>query len=401
MEWSKVLSGLTDGAKLWASALTIVQLSQMIEAFYDIDTSKPEHKIEQYAANIGKQGEQSFEDTVKTLPANYTVINTAKAGHVGDFVIEYSVNGRLYRCLVDIKTYRSTVPKKEIDKFISDMTYGNYDGGLLLSSKSNFVGYPQSIHIQTITLPYGRVPIMFIAKMSTNLINSCIEVICTKMSALVQVQMEQSSVMSSVNFINTSLSHSATTRRLLSELQINTSTQIQKCQENLISGEVQIKMALKQMKFDINKMQIVLLDVPEHQARSNNIIDKASDASPDLAIKEFEVEAEAEVEVEAEDFLYHGFCINDIALIQQLTDMPWTSIAQDRDRSESTFESQFVNIDITPLKTKTRIEIFDADNISMNVPKSISSLLVRKSKKYIGSLSQDMVNVLNVEFSKE
>ena len=421
MDYSIVLNNVPDRAREWVANLQPHELAHLLTSFYDIETAKvtepdsnsdsnsdtddepelilpEEPEPEQYAANIGKYGEQSFELVTKTLPVNYRVLNTAKAGHAGDFLIEYSVDGRVYRCLVDIKTYKSTVSQKEIDKFVADMTYGNYDAGLLVSRKSNFVGHPESVCIEDVTLPYARVPVMYLAKIDDELLNSCIEVICAKMSTIAHVQMDQASIMNSVNFINTSLSQSASTRRLLSEMQTTMTSQIQRCQENLIGCEVQIKMALKNMKREIERPHIVLPNAPSMSSRDDNIQDSPGSITPDIPVLE-EEEVVRDEPPELTDFDFRKFCGKDRPLVQQLADMPWSGISQDEKGIDATFESTFVNLDIKPLKTKTRVEIFDSDNVGMEVPEDLTSQLVRKSNKYIGSLTQELIDTLHQYFS--
>jgi hypothetical protein len=420
MNFQEVLTRLNLSAREWATKLDIDQLAALLDAFYNLETHKVdelsskisdlkrvdniEQKVittttdiatpmtEQYAANIGKYGEQSFANVVKTLPCNYRVYNTAKDGHAGDFVIEYSMHGRVYRCLVDIKTYRNTVPKKEIDKFFSDLTYGNYDGGLLVSRKSHFVGHPEAICIEDITVPYATVPVMYLAKIDDDLLNSCIEVICAKMSTLVIVQMNQSTVMTSVNFINASLQHLSITRRILSEMQLTTSSQIQRCQETIISGEVQIKIGLKQMKREIDCPNIIPSHTPKFVSRNDNITDILITPTNNLSLVD-EIEQTSEL-LEDSSFIYTKFRSVDMYLIHQILEFDWSCVSQDAMGEHTTFESPFVNMNFKPLKTKTRVEILDIDNVGMNVPNDITILLTRRGEKYFGTLSQKLIDML-------
>jgi hypothetical protein len=430
MDFHAVVNILKPGAKKWITSLSTYQLAGLIDAFYELETHKVAELesnitgvnnvdkvnqrvitstvsistpvLEQYAANIGKYGEQSFADVTKTLPCNYRVCNTAKDGHAGDFIIEYSMHGRVYKCLVDIKTYKSTIPKKEIDKFISDLMYGNYDGGLLVSQKSHFVGRPESIYIEDVTVPYATVPVMYLAKIDNDLINSCIEVICAKMSTLVAVQMDQSTIMNSVNFINNSLQQLGVTRRILSEMQLTTTSQIQRCQETLISSEIQIKMCLKQMRNEITHPKIITSPTPKFILRDDHPIDNISiiSADPLPLVDNLKFDKIERVNDLPDDiiFIYKKFCVNDTTLIHQMTEFGWSKISQDDNGTNARFESPFVNIDVKPLKTKTRVEIFDVDNVGMSVPNDITTLLTRHSKKYIGTLTQVLIEAMQKYF---
>ena len=431
MDYSKVLNLLDTPASKWANELDEQKLADILQIVYSIETYKtvtleqtlndlsqqlkanvtPEP--EQYAANTGKKGELTFEQITNSLPDNYKITNMAKSGHVGDFLVEYSSNGRVYRLLVDIKLYKSTVPKKEIDKFHHDLSYGSYDAGLLVSYKSNFVGRPNSITMESTILPYGTVPIMLLAKVPDNLLNCCIEVISNKMCTITEVRIDQSSILSSINFINTSLQQSGETRRMLSELQITTTTQIQRCQENLIGGEVQIKQALRQMKREIKKQQYILPHIPDYSGRADNIIDTVITPSENLpevkhvgrAIDQFsdshipgDMHSSTSDDSGESDFIYSKYCVKDQPLIQQLTDFKWINISQSDDGTSASFEAGFINIDTKPLKTRTRIEIYDEDNVGIDIPINLLNLLTKKKLKYMGYLTQDFIDRLQQYF---
>jgi hypothetical protein len=434
MNYDDVLKLLDYHTKIWASTLTVNDLASIISSTYRIPGvinalkhshgSSPAISQSVAAADIGKTGETTFEDMCKTLPVNYKIINTSKAGHAGDFIIEFSKDCKVYRCLVDIKTYKGTVPKKEIDKFTEDMMYGSYDSGLMISYASKFVGINDSIYIDTKILPYGRIPIMFLSDIPHELIIQCIEVLCTKMTVSSDHKINLTQVESSMAFINTSLCQSSTTRRLLSELQTNTTVQIQRCQEHLIGCEVHIKQALNQMKKEIHRLNktefnnynlnessnlftLSTVDIPIIKLRGDNVDDISITTTeydfPPAIMVDNDVDNVDNEDTDGDgstSFNYSKFCIKDTSLMKQLVMFEWSNILQDGDGTTSSFIAPFAIIHATPLKTKTRIEMIDLEIHEQHiiVPDDILKLFTKKVNKYTGTINQNLIDILHKYF---
>jgi hypothetical protein len=455
MDFKEVLNNLDYQTKKWATELTAHDISHILSAIYRIPGIIDSLKTPIYvpsqlngqsiqSSDVGKLGESLFEEICQKLPINYKIVNTSKSGHTGDFVIEFNKECKLYRCLVDIKTYKSTVPKKEIDKFVNDMIYGSYDSGLMISYKSKFVGISNSIYIDDRTLPYGKVPIMFLSNLSETLITQCIEVLCTKMSVEIDSKTNLTQIENSISFINTALCQSSTVRRLLSDLQTNTSNQIQRCQEQLIGCEVHVKQAIRQMKKEVirlngqgsasntyeqsyNYPEIPIDDVtkptmvksvlntcltdikckdlpnpPDYNSRINNI-DDIIITTTDNEFPLVDIKTRLNTDDVANDkdtFNYSKYTIKDMAFIQQLTEFNWLTILQDENGNAS-FNSSFIIIHVKPLKTKTKVEIYkyEIDENNKNVPTDILELFSIKNEKYIMNLSQKLIDIIHKYFA--
>ncbi len=254
---------ITDNVKDWLKTLTLDNLSVLFTSIHGfpglVEAFNISHHDElangilpvnnQVApAVIGKFGEGEFERICNDLPSKYKVLNTAKKGKQGDFIIEYLNQGKLCRCMVDIKTYSKKVPTKEIEKFYEDLTYGVYDAGLLISYNSKFTGIENSIHIENHVLASGTIPIMYLSEIPTNIIAKCIEILFIKTETIIERKTDQTKIENVLNYINTSLQQVALTRRTLNDLNSYISTQIQNCQTNLMGLEVQIKHSIQQIK---------------------------------------------------------------------------------------------------------------------------------------------------------
>ena len=241
-----ILSKLDIYTKQWAATLTEDDIAKLLQVVYKLP-GLLETLRTGTAATIGKTGEIKFADICKKLPSNYQIQDTSKCGKKGDFIITYSNAGIVKRCLIDIKNYSTTVPKKEIDKFYEDMTFGSYDSGLILSYNTKFVGIAEHIHVEELCLPIGKTSVMYLVSSDEELILQCIELIINKSIIQHSIDINSSRIESLIENVNCSLTNSADVRRMLSDLQTNISKNIQKCQETLISHEFYIKKAIKEM----------------------------------------------------------------------------------------------------------------------------------------------------------
>jgi hypothetical protein len=195
---------------------------------------------------LGQYGEYEMFQICSKLPSCYTLKDTTKQGKAGDFVLEYAGPTRIFRCIIDCKNYRSPIPTKEINKFYDDIIYGNYDLGLLVSYNTKFVGYNNHIHIETKCLPHGQIPIMYLAMVPKDIVNKCIEMLFMYVETKFY-KCPTDKIYTACSYINGSLNQMASVRRVLNEMQNSLQTHIQKCQEQIMTFEVQIKHALNEM----------------------------------------------------------------------------------------------------------------------------------------------------------
>jgi hypothetical protein len=404
MNLSVVLAKVDHNTREWANTLSSDDLASILSAVYRlphlITAIKSPTRIESdLPVEAGKRGESKFDDLCKELPSNYNVINTAKLGHAGDFIIEFSLDKRVYRCLVDIKNYKGTVPKKELEKFDYDIQYGQYDGGLMISYGSKFSGIPDNIFIDQRVLPNGITPVMYLAEIPDNFIPICVQVICTKLSVDVQRRSSLDKLESSLQFINNSLTQSSTTRRLLADLNITVSTQIQKMQEHLIGSEVQIKQAVRTIekelranhqpiKLETHNWVSDLPTIPSVTKRSDNIADvpiltTAHDFPPPIEKQESPVEF---------DIILDKYCDKDINLVLQITEMIWDDVLQEEDGTSVDFVGVGLKFELVPKRTLTKIRIKLED--ASNTHPEILAVLKKSKSFYIGTLNQTIINAI-------
>lgn len=235
-----VVQALPPEIATWVLTLSPEQLAKILTGVYYFPQLSDKVKLN--SAEIGKQGEDLFLSICKTLPAEFVLENTAKQAHAGDFVLNYNSKGISKRCLVDVKKYASTIPKKEIDKFFADMSSGNYDCGILLSLTSKIVGFAETISIIPYITTNGEVPIMFLNNLSDEtLIKQSIQILFAKITNPLS---NSSHLINVIDKINSTISNSHRARLMLREMEKSVNKYVQQCQELLITMEVQVKNAI-------------------------------------------------------------------------------------------------------------------------------------------------------------
>lgn len=438
--FTEALERLDFETRKWASNLTPNDLACVLQTVYKgITESLKSTPKSQKAADIGKQGEQDFAKMCKTLPENYKIINTAKQGKQGDFIITYTNNNQTKRCLVDIKKYSTTVPKKEIDKFYEDLTYGSYDAGLIVSYSSNFAGISDNIFLEDKQLINGTIPVMYIANVHAELILQCVKVLMMKTLVLDACDIRLSRIECFINSINNTLSQSASTRRLLSEMQFEISKSIQRCQENLVSLEVQTKKSIKEINKVIEDEKLIQLkqSIPKLQERDDNIEDIKVQPDKDLEVQEKKSTSKAEDEEkngselsdsELSDTIINAvekFRKKDQTIIITLIEHNINCNIQEEylqftydTIKTATQSSKCVNLILKPLKTKTNVilcipkscvryvpeEFVERGSVESNdvIIRNIDLLRADKSfVVYTGSLNSDILSFVESTMSQD
>jgi len=158
-EWVAGLSGKNIADILNTLAL-VPHMKDDNEPVAFIQPKLPESEI---AAVKGLAGETNFYNIM--LPyKEYEVINVAKQGKAGDFVIKWQSfkTNRIYKILVDVKNYSKSVPTLEIDKFYRDVNLNVVDGGMLLSFNSKITGINKIIEIKEVVTDSSMISAMFV-----------------------------------------------------------------------------------------------------------------------------------------------------------------------------------------------------------------------------------------------
>lgn len=381
-----ILSKLDVYTKAWASNLTEDDVAKLLQAVYKLpglletlqckpDTSEELDRFEELldrlenvdksdgsdrlaaldsfekldrsekAANIGKCGERKFAEICQRLPGNYTLQDTSKQGKKGDFIVTYSECGVIRKCLIDIKNYSTTVPKKEIDKFMEDLAFGSYDAGLLVSYSTKFAGIAEHLYIQDECLSSGKIPIMYLVSQDESMILTAIELLIAKTIIPTQKNADIDRIESLVSTVNNSLSNSSDVRRMLSDLQSQISKSIQKCQENLVTHEAHIKRAVKELSGCVSKVMVdrIMPHVPKVETRIDNVEPISAGSQINLDTPE---KADAVTKI----------CKQDRQVFDELLTLNWDDIDYPSDsKVVCELTSKNMILRVNALKTKTSI----------------------------------------------
>jgi len=395
LEFANVLSLLNKQCQIWASKLTEKQLANILSIIFEIPEyitennhlSLPIHK-KLNSTELGQIGENAFQEICKKLPKNYHLISTAKVGKKADFIIEYHTIHKVYKCLVEIKNYKSIVPKKEIDKFLTDLTYGVYDAGLIISYSSKFRGINESIHFNNHHLSSGQIPVMYLAAVDATIILQCIEILFLKISTH-SPSYNLKHLENLISVINNSLNQSATTRRLLTEMQMYNMSQMQKCHEHLISYEVHIKCAIKQLYQEMDNI------------KKTNMLESSYPSEPINNIDNNEIK-KREISKKLTDYFssiqkynYTSYNNKQLPFVKKLLLYSWEKIQQDKKRHHFKLTTTGIAIYIIPYPQKTDLMIFDKDIDRQYKFDDLLELFIYKNHKYRTTLTQlSQVNLI-------
>jgi hypothetical protein len=164
----QILEFVSDENKSWVESLTPKNIASVLNTIAMV----PHMKIKfiksnesDIAAIKGLVGETKFDNIISQHMSNdYELINTAKIGKAGDFIIKWrsQKTNRIYSILIDVKNYsKSTVPTSEVEKFYRDVNMNNVDGGFLISLKSRIIGCSKIIELKDFSTDNEIIPVLF------------------------------------------------------------------------------------------------------------------------------------------------------------------------------------------------------------------------------------------------
>ena len=340
------------------------------------------------------------------MPSNFTVKDTSKQGHKGDFVITYSRDGTVKTCMIDIKNYSSTVPKKEIDKFLEDLTFGTYDCGLLISYNTKFVGIPEHIYFEDFMSSSGKIPVLYLTSNEPEIILQAVQLVISKTIISAEKSLEITKAEAIIETINSALVQSADTRRLLSELVSNTSKTAQKCQEHLVTHEAHIKKALRELSGCISKVMInkILPHVPKLEARQDNLTEEfkktdflagttANDIPandiPDNNVHTNDINTTSEVK--RISMIYKPDRNN----YETLVSLNWEEVVYPNDKTICELRSKNITLKVNALKTKTTVILDFLESIEIDETE-FTALTYRVSKddSFICTLDEPLIKFI-------
>ena len=209
------------------------------------------------SADIGLSGEQEVE---KILQDRYRILNTAKSGKCGDFVI--TVNG--VRILIEVKKYSKTVPSIEVEKFYRDIDSNSSIGGaILISLTSNIVGISRSIEHTHQYINGNKIPIMFLSLrdvdpyIAKTCMCSAVDILLAEVDSRNKYIDIEDNILHAVNNIDSNLDFLSQCRLIIHETQAMFNKQLGKLMQQVLSAEINIGNSIRLLK---SKVDIVCLE---------------------------------------------------------------------------------------------------------------------------------------------
>lgn len=250
-------------AKEWVARLTILDIANILNAMASIpaigaDDAEPDCEeplptrvYSDIAPCKGRQGEDEFKTIcANLLSAQFTLINTAKQARSGDFCLEWRSpeTDRVYRYLVDVKNYRSSVPTKEVEKFWRDIEASSYDGAFLISLHSRITGKNAGFQFEEKLINMTCLPIAYICSSDPTIISEVIKF----MTSMTEVKMrcgisltKSQKVMRSISALESSIDLFSRSRSNLQDIKLTLEKQFNRIFVDLLSAEHIFKTNIK------------------------------------------------------------------------------------------------------------------------------------------------------------
>lgn len=213
-------------------------------------------KKEKASAKIGLSGEKEVQDI---LQERYRLLNTAKSGKCGDFVI--TVNG--IRILIEVKKYSKTVPGIEIDKFYRDIDSNTSIGGaLMISLTSCIVGISKSIEHTHQYVNGNKVPVVFLSlkdipdQVAKECVCSAVDMLLCEVDSKYKCIDIDDDIVNAVNNIDQNLDYLSQCRLIIHETQSMFNKQLGKLLQQVLSAEINIKKSIDILKAKVDIVHV-------------------------------------------------------------------------------------------------------------------------------------------------
>lgn len=162
---SEILSHVYEKNQEWVLGLTAKDIAHILNSVAYVPYMKKQKKVD-FAANIGKQGENKFEGIISQYMSNdYKLTNTSKKAHSGDFFLTWQSpkTHKIYKILIDVKNYkRTSISTKEVHKLHNDLNVNVVHAGFMISLGAKITGFSKTIEITEFVLDTGvKIPVIF------------------------------------------------------------------------------------------------------------------------------------------------------------------------------------------------------------------------------------------------
>lgn len=267
IEFSNILEHVPARLHTWVLTLSEEDIAHILTLVGNtINESK---KVQHTSSIIGLTGEN---EVLEILKSKYAVINTAKSGKCGDFII--SMNG--FHVLVEVKKYSKTVPGLEIEKFYRDIdSNSSICGAIMISLTSRIVGINGNMKYSHQYINGEKIPVIFISLKGIDLgvakgcVCSAIDILFTEADSKNQCVDINNNISNIVRDIDKNLDYLSQCRLIIHETQAMFNKQLGKVMQQVLSAEININNSVKLLKASVTTTQV---DEKSTLSAINNII---------------------------------------------------------------------------------------------------------------------------------
>jgi hypothetical protein len=259
---SYIIDLIPANLKIWASNLTNKDIAHILTTVGSVSLNKGGILS---SANIGFEGEKEVEDI---LQERYRIINTAKSGKCGDFVITDNNT----KILIEVKKYNKTVPFNEIEKFYRDIdSNSSINGAIMISLTSKIVGINKIMEYTNQYVNGNIVPVIFLSlkdinnkQLSKECICSAVDILLTESDSKNKCIDVGEGIINAVNEIDNNLDFLSQCRLMIHETQSMFNKQLGKLMQQVLSAEINIKKSVKVLK---SKVDTIVLEDDCHSVQ--------------------------------------------------------------------------------------------------------------------------------------
>ena len=244
-----IINLMVPSLRDWAKDLSNEDIANILTNVGSAYTPKKEPEPVLSSANIGLLGENQVQ---QILQERYKIINTAKSGKCGDFIIEL----RGIRILIEVKKYSKTVPSLEVEKFYRDIdSNSSINGAILISLSSKIVGMDKCMVYTHQYMNGENKPIIFLSlkdiveqSISKECMFSAVDILTTEFESKNKYIDISENIANAVDNIETNLNFLSRCRLMIHETQAMFNNQLGKLMQQVLSAEINIKSSIKVLK---------------------------------------------------------------------------------------------------------------------------------------------------------
>lgn len=194
------------------------------------------------AVKQGQAGELKFEMFMRTYMPFVKLICTAKHTKKADYIIEYDMNGRIYRILIDVKNHKTTIPSDEVVKFMRDLECNpSVDGAIMVCiSGGKISGLRGAFNYEDTIIGHKYIPILYLSTTDDNVMLHSIKFIMSTIEAKSRCVDNKINI-GIVTKLKIQLDTYALLQDNLSQLKVKLTKEIDKITKMLITTEVDMR----------------------------------------------------------------------------------------------------------------------------------------------------------------